>query len=507
VSQEPVNAVEETEEPKAPWTLAALAVMAVGMAMRLWFYLYDRSMGRDESALALNIIRRSFAGLLKPLDNDQGAPIGFLMIEKLVVTVLGNHEYALRLIPVIASILALPLFYLLCREFLSQPFAVIGLIFLAMNEKQYDYCADAKQYSVDVFLTVGLLFLAMKAMGNPLRGTSPSRRGLMALGVAGALAIWFSHPAAFVLGAIGVMAAMEWFNRRPRAGIVREGFALRDLLVVALPWIASFGVNYLVALHRLSHSQFMQTFWAEADAFAPVPRSMQALVWYKENFFEMFQSACSLGFVGLSALVFVLGVGWLYRRRKSAALALILPIAFALAASVLHEYPFKERLILFICPLVAISMGAGFVYLFEGQRRTVGIVALAFLLITPLNKTRGYVKKPWVHNDMRGLVSLVGKNHRSDDQMYVYEFCYYPFEYYRDRFGLAQLPTVRGKQGINSVEGYKSEFAGFKGKRVWVMFEEAPDSQQAALMVLDEMGKRVFQAHSYDDYIACYDLR
>jgi hypothetical protein len=91
--------------------------------------------------------------------------------------------------------------------------------------------------------------------------------------------------------------------------------------------------------------------------------------------------------------------------------------------------------------------------------------------------------------------------------MYVYEFCYYPFEYYRDRFGLAQLPTVRGKQGINSVEGYKSEFAGFKGKRVWVMFEEAPDSQQAALMVLDEMGKRVFQAHSYDDYIACYDLR
>jgi hypothetical protein len=500
LSQEPVNVVGEIEEPKARWTLLALAVMAVGIAMRLWFYLYNRSMGRDESALALNVIRRSFAGLWKPLDNDQGAPIGFLMIEKLVVTVLGNHEYALRLVPVVASILALPLFYLLCREFLPQPFAVIALIVLAMNEKQYDYCADAKQYSVDVFLTVALLFLAMKAMGNPLRGTAPSRRGLIALAIAGALAIWFSHPAAFVLGAIGVLAAMEWFNRRPRTRVV-------DLLAVALIWMASFGVNYLVALRRLSHSQFMQTFWAEADAFAPVPKSMQALIWYKENFFEMFQSACSLGFVGLSALVFVLGVGWLYRRRKSAALALILPIVFALAASVLHKYPFKERLILFICPLAAIFVGAGFVYLFEGQRRAVGIVALLFLLITPLNKTRGYVKKPWVHNEMRNLVSLVGKNHRPDDQLYVYEFCYYPFEYYRDRFGLAQLPAVRGRQGINGVEGYTSEFAGFKGKRVWVMFEEAPDSRQAALMVLDQMGKRVFQAQSYDDYIACYDLR
>jgi len=500
LSQEPLNVVDETGEPKARWTLLALAVMAVGIAMRLWFYLYNRSMGRDESALALNIIRRSFAGLWKPLDNDQGAPIGFLMIEKLVITVLGNHEYSLRLVPVIASILALPLFYMLCREFLSQPFAVIALVFLAMNEKQYDYCADAKQYSVDVLLTVALLYLAVKAMGNPLRGTAPSRRGLIALAVTGALGIWFSHPAAFVLGAIGVMAAMEWFNRRPRTGI-------RDPLGVALLWIASFGVNYLVALHRLSHSQFMQTFWAEADAFAPAPKSMQALIWYKENFFEMFQSACSLGFEGLSALVFVLGVGWLYRRRKSAALALILPIVFALAGSVLHKYPFKERLILFICPLVAIFVGAGFVYLFEGQRRAVGIVALLFLLITPLNKTRGYVKKPWVHNEMRNLVSLVGKNHHPDDQFYVYEFCYYPFEYYRDRFGLAQLPAIRGKQGINSVEGYKSEFAGFKGKRVWVMFEEAPDSQQAALMVLDQMGKRVFQAESYDDYIACYDLR
>lgn len=32
------------------WTLLALAVMAVGAAMRLRFYLYNRSMYRDEAA-------------------------------------------------------------------------------------------------------------------------------------------------------------------------------------------------------------------------------------------------------------------------------------------------------------------------------------------------------------------------------------------------------------------------------------------------------------------------
>ena len=497
--EDQVVASEPKKTSNLWWTLLALAVMAIGAAMRLRFYLYNRSMYRDEAALALNIVHRSFRGLLQPLDNDQGAPVGFLLLEKLVVTLLGNHEYSLRLVPLVASILTLPLFYWLCRQFLSQPFAVIALVVVAMGEKQYDYSADTKQYAVDVFATVALLLLAMLALGNPLRQTAGCRKGLIALAIAGALAVWFSHPAVFVLGAIGVMAAMEWIIRKPRSGIL-------DLLGVALVWGLSFGANYLLVLHRLSHSHFMQSFWTEADAFAPVPKSIKALVWYKEQFFAIFESPCSLGFVGLSALVFVLGVGWLYRQRKSAALLVLLPILFALAASLVHKYPFKERLILFICPLIAIFIGAGFAYLFEGQRKAVGIVALLFLLITPLNKTREYIHQPWMHSDMRKVVSLVAANRQPGDQLYVYEFCYYPYAYYRDRFGIADMPAIRAKQGIDGVDAYKKEFADMKGKRVWVMFEDAPE-QQSALAALDDMGKRVFEAKPFDEYVACYDLR
>jgi hypothetical protein len=490
---------EEDGGPKLRWTLLALAVMAVGAAMRLRFYFYNRSMYRDEAALALNIVHRSFGGLLKPLDNDQGAPVGFLLLEKLVVSVLGNHEYALRLMPLMASILTLPLLYWLCRQFLAQPFAVIALIVVAMGEKQYDYSADTKQYAVDVFVTAGLLLLAILALGNPLTKTPGSKRGLIALAIAGALSVWFSHPAVFVLGAIGVMALMEWPIIKPRAGV-------RDLLIVALAWIVSFGANYLLVLHRLSHSNFMQTFWAQADAFAPIPKSIRALVWYKEQFFAIFESPCSLGFVGLSALVFTLGVGAIYRKRKSAAMLILLPILFALAASLVHKYPFKERLILFICPLLAIFIGAGFAYLFEGERKPVGIIALLFLLITPLNKTREYIHQPWMHSDMRKVVSIVAANRQPGDQVYVYEFCYYPYAYYRDRFGIADMPAIRAKRGIEGIDAYKKEFADLKGKRVWVMFEDAPE-QPSALAALDDMGRRVFEARPFDEYVACYDLR
>ncbi len=110
----PVAQIQEAS-PKAgisraavAWTILALVVIGIGIAMRIWFYVYNRSMYRDEAALALNIVNRSFAGLFKPLSNDQGAPTGFLTLEKLVVTIMGNSEYSLRLVPLIASILSLP---------------------------------------------------------------------------------------------------------------------------------------------------------------------------------------------------------------------------------------------------------------------------------------------------------------------------------------------------------------------------------------------------------------
>ena len=64
---------------------------------------------------------RSFAGLLRPLDDDQGAPVGFLVLERLVVRLLGPTELALRLVPFLASIATLVLVYRFCRAHLDRP--------------------------------------------------------------------------------------------------------------------------------------------------------------------------------------------------------------------------------------------------------------------------------------------------------------------------------------------------------------------------------------------------
>ena len=99
-------------EPRAEsrvwgWAIGLVAVIGVGLRVRALFA--NRSLWLDEAMLALNICGRSFAGLLAPLDYDQGAPIGFLMLERLAVVVFGPTELALRLVPFFASIAALAL--------------------------------------------------------------------------------------------------------------------------------------------------------------------------------------------------------------------------------------------------------------------------------------------------------------------------------------------------------------------------------------------------------------
>ena len=65
-----------------------------------------RSFWEDEAALALNIHHRDWAGLMRPLDHNQVAPIGFLIGEKLFVSLFGDHDWNYRLFPAILAAIA-----------------------------------------------------------------------------------------------------------------------------------------------------------------------------------------------------------------------------------------------------------------------------------------------------------------------------------------------------------------------------------------------------------------
>ena len=102
----------------------AWGFVAIGMLLRLRQFLFDRSLWLDETFVALNIIHRSPAELLKPLDYNQGAPIGFLFLEKLATVSLGSSEMALRLLPFACGIVSIFLFKAVADRFL-RPTAIL----------------------------------------------------------------------------------------------------------------------------------------------------------------------------------------------------------------------------------------------------------------------------------------------------------------------------------------------------------------------------------------------
>jgi len=477
-------------------------------------YLADRSLWRDEAALALNVIHRSFAGLFQPLDYYQGAPIGFLMIQKLAFELFGGGEMALRLWPVAASVLAVPLFYLLCRGLLSRRATLFALAFFALAADKGFYWADCKQYSTDCFVAILLMFLAVRALEDSLpRG----RNRIVALAVGGALAIWFSNPAVFVLAGIGVAAAIQWFQDKPRGRLRLRDRHIANVLFLAAVWVASFFLNYWFCLRKITHNDYLQRYWADvADAFAPPPFSLDKLIWYKRNFLDLFRNF-SVEFEGLAALAFIIGAIELYRGGRRFLAMLLTPLLAVLVASALRQYPFEWRLLLFAAPAITLVVAAGLDFPWRGELRIVGLAALALLLISPINKAINTLRNPPSDSDMRPAVEFVAAHYQPGDVFYLNDSATCDFAYYQPRFGLSGATVVIGSHKISDLNGWAEEFSQFRGKRLWLIVENpfigdlAGESHFAAeqplsMSVLDTMGKPLWKKHTFNEYVACYDL-
>src|SRR5437762_11919874 len=82
-------------------------VLGVGVLLRIVVYLTNRTMWLDELSLAGNLVKQRILDFSTPLTNDQLAPFGFLIVQRAIVHVLGESNFALRLVPLAAGIMAL----------------------------------------------------------------------------------------------------------------------------------------------------------------------------------------------------------------------------------------------------------------------------------------------------------------------------------------------------------------------------------------------------------------
>jgi hypothetical protein len=500
----------EDTEPSRLVDLLAIIIGALGIALRIRQFAVNRSLWFDEASLALNIVNRSPFELVHQLDYSQGAPIGFLLTQKILISLLGNNDTVLRLLPLIASIATVPLMWALLSAYMNPADRRIGLLALwlfAVSQPLIWYGSEAKQYSSDVLATLTLLVLAHACL---TREATP--RHLFYLGVAGILSLLMSHPALFAIVGITIGLASAQFTRK-------DWPALRLVGAMVFAQAVSFVLLYLVALRPLASSKILIYYWR--GSFMPMP-PWRDVAWFRRVFSAMLTNPLGLPFPSISAVVILVGCIALGVRNWQFALCLIMPFFAVLAASGFEKYPMSGRLLLFVVPAVYLVLaegvkGVGWLlsYLFR-RCRWVSLGVVCFLVGMLLYSATILAFRMALHpdrgEDIKPVISYVRQGWSEGDFLYVYYGAAPAFTYYAPLYGIVESAFVLGVVGRNEPARYIQDIERVRHhKRVWFLFSHAcpwcvVNEESFYLRRLDQVGRRVDEFHAVGASVYLYNF-
>src|SRR5687767_14673128 len=253
--------------PQAPsrrgWLIVTLAALVVGAGLRVGEYARQRSYWHDEAALVLNVFEKPARELVGRLDSAQAAPPLFLLSQRGVYLTLGRSEFAMRLVPLLLALASLALFAALAWRVLPPDGAALAAIMFSLSDRLIWHGTEAKQYSGDVFVALVLLLCAVPRRDAVRSATSRLLRAAILAGVA----VWFSHPVAFVFGGIS-LALLRPALREKRGALV---FAACNAL-----FAASFVALYVLSIRKQQVRQLYE-YWG--DRFVDFTEPLQLPGW------------------------------------------------------------------------------------------------------------------------------------------------------------------------------------------------------------------------------------
>lgn len=468
--------------------LAAI-IIAGGGVLRSIHYFHDRNLWLDEAALAFNVASRSFAGLLEPLELNQAAPLGFLYLLKATTIVFGNADLVWRLPPFLASLAALPLFFLLVRSVLGARAALFALLILAVSPTAVEYAGETKQYAFDLLASILVLMAADFYLKS-----GRDRARLIALAAAGSLTLFFSHAVVFVTASAGVaLLAREALRRR--------WTELARLAVPGAIVLCAFAVHYVLNLREVAGNPYFADFW-EGSLTPASPLSGEGLEEIGEEWVEMFELPLGLHTYRLGATVFLGGlVSLALRGRAFWSAAIMLPPALATVAAALDRYPFTDRFLLFAVPLLTFGVAAGIeglIVIRKGRLYIAGWI-LAWLILGEtarhLHEERDFLS-PRKERNIEPVLARMREHLEPGDAIYVTGLTHPVYRFYTEcRPGYEELlnhTTVFGPHQwkYQATPAERFEKLG-DAPRVWAIFQHYGEKQKTMVNFIEQRGTLV----------------
>lgn len=455
-------------------------VLGLAGITRLIQFAADSSLHLDEAALARNIADRGFGDLVaQPLDYDQVAPAFFLLLEKSATLLFGDSEFSLRLLPLLAALALIPVFFLLARRFLPRQIVPAACLMFAFAYSFVSYAAAAKQYSSDMLAATALVLLAH----------SFSRQGFddglgFKVALAGVPLVLISFPAVPIAAFLGAWLLVVRQRRK-------EPQPIAGLLTVLAAWGVSAAVAAGLALRGADPStrEYMNDFWH--SGFVPWGDSWFSLVrWLPEQALSVFDILLfpqapghwvEMALLWLCVVLAGLGIVSVSKRHGLDAIALLAPLIVAVALASVHLLPFRDRAGLYAAPVLVLLVIEGAASLGHlgrlarqgggpGHRKRSAITAVAVasactvpVLLHPL---------PWTSQPIRPVLEQVADDVESGGgSVYAFYGAGQAFAWYAPRIGLDDW--VQGACHRGDVRAYFRQLDDFRGGVVWVVFTHA----------------------------------
>lgn len=365
------------------WVTCGLITAGILLWLINWWA--GRPLFLDESNVARNLYDRSFAGLFSPLDYRQYAPPLYLVLAKACGELFGYGERSLRIPSLLGGLLAVWSLVAAGRALKLGWWGLLPLALLFVNPVVLRYAAEVKPYALD--LGIAAVVLAW--------GVSERRPGWWTA-ILGAVAVWASLPAIFVLASVGVYRFLPpLFNPSHRT----SGPARMVWLLNGVIWLASFALLYFLVLSPSVGSKYLNQY--HGAYFFPVPGQeafLQDGLRLLNGFFRL-----SFGFTSLA-----IGFGWVvaaavFWHKKQT--WLLLPTGLVIGASAFGQYSLIPRLLLFVLPgwwLLAAVLGKRVSARFPGWGTWA--FALSSLLVCGGTNVVQHYFRPQIFSDSRRLV-------------------------------------------------------------------------------------------------------
>ena len=435
--------------------IAVFIIMICAAVLRIMFYSYERPFWNDESALAINLLHRTFYGLWIPLDYEQITPPLYSCFCKLCAFFIPNKEYAFRLPALLLGLASIPLFFLLVVKVIKNNAGrLFALLLFAFNYQLIYYSQELKQYSCDVFMFLAVLFSYFS-----INKENKDTKKILALSLFYSISFWFSYTAIFAVFILGLLCLK--YGKKT------------IFYLFSLPFIS--GLLLIFYTHRFHADSVLNQFWAQgyiAFNFSNLKNIIDTnFLFYFENFPSKF----------LIIILFILGFfSFLKNIKEKESHIVISPFVFAILLSYACIYPLYLRTAIHILPLFFIIMAKTFDCL-KIKNKVVFYFISAFIfahffVCTFKTDYTKVIKKQYYEENTKELLEIFAKKSTQQDILIVPNLTSINFEYYKQFVNINNKEIYIFKKPLYEYEEIKKVYDMLPEKHAYyILFTHSAD--------------------------------